>query len=104
MGVRCPVQISPPAFATGLPVFAREVSPGQMPTGHRESTGPSGKKMDSLQGSRWLVGVREELHKVTVQELQFSPRFLFTHLFVLFFNFFARVFYLAAEPFVDVCR
>jgi hypothetical protein len=60
--------------------------------------------MDSLQGSRWLVGVREEFHKVTVRELHFSPRFLFTHLFVLFFDFLARVYYLVAEPFVDVCR
>jgi hypothetical protein len=41
---------------------------------------------------------------VTVRELHFSPRFLFTHLFVLFFDFLARVYYLVAEPFVDVCR
>jgi hypothetical protein len=59
--------------------------------------------MDSLQGSGWRVGVRNGFYGVTVRESQLWPRPLFTHLFVLFFDFFARVYYLVAEPFVDVC-
>ena len=62
-----------------------------------------GKKWIHCRDLDGLWGVREEFHKVTVQELQFSPRFLFAHRFVLFFDFFARVYYLVAEPFVDTC-
>jgi hypothetical protein len=59
--------------------------------------------MDSLQGSGWLVGGKGVRQSDGSRSCSLG-RFLFTHLFVLFFDFLARVNYLVSEPFVDVCR